>query len=32
LEVGKLPREEWMCVCGHDHEMCKCHLALNHCG
>jgi hypothetical protein len=32
LEVGKLPREEWMCAHGHDYEMCKCHLALNHYG
>ena len=30
LEVGKLPREEWTCAHGHDYEMCKCHLVLNH--
>ena len=32
LEVGKPPRDEWKCLFGHEYEVCKCHLALNHYG
>jgi hypothetical protein len=32
LEVGKLPRDEWICAHGHEHKTRECHLALNHHG